>query len=730
MPQVPTLQNQVRPQSAPNVQQRPLQSSFAQDVGQGVSNLGSTVAKVQQQERAKADQAAFMEADRNTDALSNDLITRAQRSQLKDAIGSAPKLLAEFDQKSGEIEFGLKNERQKTAYRQAVSQHRLQLNRTLESHEGAETERYYAAERDAYKTQARVNAVTNYQDPGRIEREVDKVRSVLDNTPGLDSAMREAELGARRSDIYSGVIDRYLANDQIKQAESYYASIKDRLGDKAARVENSLIDAKARVTAAQKTALTTSRANRILTLYASDGPEVGSAALSQLAKQLPPDVMGEVYSKVQTSLGHARNAKQEEHADVLAKLQQNISGGVAGPEDMATVEALWKDNAFSPTERASLVGRIEASQVAHAGSMAAAAVIRDSLASGVPLDPSNSEQKKALAAAFGEDSRETQVGSPQWQGLAVAYAARTRVLPDQATAWVRSAIRSPDPKIAAPAAQFLGSVEATAGDASSGFDPSTKAFAGMVNSMMEAGTSGEKAIEIARSTVYEQKPALIKQRKAEYSEGKTAFAASSNNALNDFIDRDMDPGILSRPPAATAALQVDFNSQAQNYYLMTGDIALSRALAWKDVTRVYGPSEVNGVRQVMAAPPERFGVKPEDVRADIAAFLASSPQAEGATPDDIILVPDAITLRATASIMDGQPQQPTYKLLNGKTNDLVLDKQGVPMRYALPSNEDLTARLKEEKDKATEVATQQVKQARFDRDTRARRRELFPEGVR
>lgn len=825
MPVVPTLQNQVSPQAAPNFQQRPLQSTVGQDIGQGVATVGAAFQKIKTEEKLKADRAAFMEADRNTDTVANDLLKQAQSKQGKDAIGITPELMTNFDREAGKIETGLKNDRQKAVYRESINQRRSQLQRQFDSHEGAQREAYYAKSREDYKDQAHLNAVANYQDPKAIEGEIDKIRATIDQTPGLDEAQRATELNIRRSGIYQGVMERYLANDQIPQAENYYKSIKDQLGDKVARIENALIDAKARVASAQKTAAVTARANRVLNLYASDGPEVGSAALSQLAKVLPPDVMSDVYSKVQSSLNQQRNAKQEEHADVLAKLYQNIAAGTSGDEDMLAVDSLWKDNTFSPTERASLIGRIESSKVSHAGSIAAAQVIRDSLAQGIPIDPSNPEHRKALSAAFAEDSRETKVGSQPWQGLAVAYAARTRALPDQASAWVRSAIRSPDSKVAAPAAAFLGSVEAAAPDAASGFDSSTKAFAGMVNAMMEAGTPGDKAVETARQTVFEQKPAIIEQRKNEY---RTA-AKDSSNALNSFIDRDMDPALFRSQPAATAALQVDFSSQAQNYYLKTGDLALARELAWTDLKRVYGPTEVNGVKQVMAAPPERFGVKPEDVRADIAAFLSGKheppkaeglrtpgnidiharpvvknsdgtistvrsmsigtdqgealiptvsddgrimsneeaistyrqtgkhlgvfdtpdhatafaqalhnqqaseygpkAQADGARAEDIILVPDAITLRATASIMDGQPQQPTYKLVNGKTGDLVLDENGIPVRYALPSNDELTARLKDAQTAATATAVEQVKQARFDRDTRARRRELFPEGV-
>jgi hypothetical protein len=49
----------------------------------------------------------------------------------------------------------------------------------------------------------------------------------------------------RRSGVYTGVVTRYLANDQIGAAEKYYQSIKNKVnGDKAAYIENAITDAK------------------------------------------------------------------------------------------------------------------------------------------------------------------------------------------------------------------------------------------------------------------------------------------------------------------------------------------------------------------------------------------------------------------------------------------------------------------------------------------------------
>lgn len=245
MPVVPVLQNQVSPQAAPNFQQRPLQVTGTQDLGAGVANVGDVFQKIHKEEQLKADRAAFMDADRNTDTISNGLYAQAQSRVLKDAIGVTPDAIATFDKQTGEIAQGLQNNRQKAVYQQSVNEHRAQLQRQLDTHERQQTEAYYVKSREDYKAQAHINAVTNYQDPQAIEGQIDKLRAAVDQTPGLDATQKADETGVRASGIYAGVVGRYLSNDNIAGAESYYNTIRDKVnGDKASQIENAITDAK------------------------------------------------------------------------------------------------------------------------------------------------------------------------------------------------------------------------------------------------------------------------------------------------------------------------------------------------------------------------------------------------------------------------------------------------------------------------------------------------------
>jgi hypothetical protein len=564
--------------------------------------------------------------------------------------------------------------------------------------------------------------------------------------------------------------------------------------------------------------------------YANYGPEAGAAALAKVSKSgLPADIQRDIYSAVNTDTSRLRETVQQTHAADLASLYTKIATNTAGEDALTAIDLLWQKGAFTPTEYASLVSRTEESQIRGATERAAAAQIRGALETGMPVDATNSIVKKALNDQFAQDVVNVPVGSESWQAAAAAYATRTRALPESAVSWSRASMRSPDASVVAKAAQFLGGVDATAGDAMSAVDPQTKAMASMVNSMISAGTQPETAVQMARDRIIDANPAVVKARAQAYTDGgKNSLAAGSSNALASFIDRDFDTWLTSQP-AATQALDVDFRDLSERYFVRTGDISLARDLAWKDLTRVYGESRVNGTPQLIAFPPERFGVKPEDVRRDIQSFLTGrvepiapadliengnidlhsrpvvknadgsistvrsisigtdrgevliptvsddgrvisdedaiaqyrksgkhlgifkttaaatayastlhqqqaeeyvdggNPQLDGSTADDIMLVPDALTLRQVNGALDGQSSLPSYRLVT-KTGDLVVDQKGRPKRYTLPGGDELATRIKEKQAEAEGEAQRSIDAARASRAEHRQRQEQLRGG--
>jgi hypothetical protein len=137
--------------------------------------------------------------------------------------------------------------------------------------------------------------------------------------------------------------------------------------------------------------------------------------------------------------------------------------------------------------------------------------------------------------------------------------------------------------------------------------------------MMGAGASRESAFQAARATIYDAPPAVLELRTKQLP----AVEKVLPGVLSNLIDRDFDPGLFSAQPAATQRLQADFARQTRQYYLKTGNAQVAQDLAWSDIRRVYGRTEVNGSPELQILPPESFGVKPAQVRADISHFLES-----------------------------------------------------------------------------------------------------------
>lgn len=246
MPRIPTFdQNQISPQPLPTVRKEYLRDTRGESLGNALGNIGDVAHKIQLEERNKADRAAFMEADTQTGELSTRLLTDPQKGARtrvgKDAIGSTDEYLKQYDEESNKILANLKSDRQRTAYSESRMRRREQLSQDLNTHEFRERESYYDATRKSYEKSAFDDAVTNYKDAKRIESQVENITASVAQTPGLNAAQRAQIATAKTSTVYAGVIDRYLANEELKPAEAYYRSVKGKIdGEAATQIENSI----------------------------------------------------------------------------------------------------------------------------------------------------------------------------------------------------------------------------------------------------------------------------------------------------------------------------------------------------------------------------------------------------------------------------------------------------------------------------------------------------------
>jgi hypothetical protein len=452
-------------------------------------------------------------------------------------------------------------------------------------------------------------------------------------------------------------------------------------------------------------------AESVLSIYNVEGAQSGAQALAKVsASELPLLVIDDVRGAVDAGLSRLRQQRKGEHAQDLQRIESALARGTAGDAERQRVAALFHNNTLSPAEFASMTARIDGQQTDRAGDGAAAAELQAALAGGLPIDPKSSEQRKALTALFAAHTAGEAPGSPAWQAAAQLLAQRTRLLPEPATAWIRQAVRSPDATTAAAGASFYGATMAAAPDALDGLDSDTRAQAAALSGMLEAGATPERAHETVRG-MFDLRPGIAEQRKHDLPDVTKGNPAE----LQRFISQDFGAGLFHRDPTATVALRADFDRQTAAYFSRTGDTTLARQLAWSDLRRVYGPSTVNGTPQVLAFPPERFGVTPDEVHRDVAEFLAQHPQADGSTAEQVQLVPDSLTLRLAGDAMAGAAVRPSY-LLIGKSGDPLTYGNGVRMRYTVPDAEALNQRLRDAEDAARKRAALAIANAKADRE--------------
>lgn len=466
----------------------------------------------------------------------------------------------------------------------------------------------------------------------------------------------------------------------------------------------------------------------VMDAFKTRGPQAAAQALATVENSgLDPQIKDDVLAHVRSQLANVRDAARIQNATGLGTVESNIATRTAGLQTRHQVEDLYTTGALTPAERAGYLSQIDRNVLDRHTQMAAADALHEALDGGLPLDPSNADHRQALASAFEQDTTgltpgvpgpaqgvtrlaRIPVGAPAWQNIAMAYAERTRMLPEQALAWIREGVRSPEPRIAAAASQFYGSVNAAAPDALSQVDTSTKSMAATIGSMISAGAEPQRAVETARTNVLEASPELIKRREAQYM----PLAKQSDAALKTLIGRDYSGGFFHADPKADEGLASLFNDQASHYYEKTGDINLARELAWGDLKRIYGPTRINGDATIMAFPLERFGVKPEEAHGEIQKFLTDNPQPDGTQAPDVQVLADALTLRQVADALAGQPVRPSYKLV-GKSGDLVLSSHGIAQRYSVPSGEELGKRFRDVQAAAAHQAQLLINQAKSDR---------------
>ncbi|MFP5340934.1 MAG: hypothetical protein ACLGIW_21065, partial [Gammaproteobacteria bacterium] len=233
MARIPTL-------DGPQVQQRGLGAPTVGGQGpdnsglqRGLAQIGQAAQQFAEQERAKADTAALMEADQQLEQWQQktffDPETGVYAKKGSAALDITNQTIGQFEQQQAKIGESLKNERQRARYNELVMRRRQSLSGDLNRYEYRERENYYDdVERGQVET-AMQGAALNYNDPEKIGYYQSKMTAVLQSQAqrkGLPPEMQQATLLKANSGMASAVISRMVDDDPYK-AKSYFQTAQE-----------------------------------------------------------------------------------------------------------------------------------------------------------------------------------------------------------------------------------------------------------------------------------------------------------------------------------------------------------------------------------------------------------------------------------------------------------------------------------------------------------------------
>lgn len=549
------------------------------------------------------------------------------------------------------------------------------------------------------------------------QRTVFRTQSVLDNSSKLSSIVQSdpAQLASAGAQL-SGQIDalgldpaerlqlRARVGSELAVAAAEGSAQQDPL-DTFTRLSNPN-DASFKGLSPQQRAdvqtyaraqLVDSQATALSSVYANGGFEAGAAALAglQTNQGIPADVRSDILAKTNELVDHLRGERRQQFAPQLAQLEENIATGKAGDDDRATAWELYQHGALDPAQLAGTMAAIDRTQLKTSQDTVAIDAVANAYTTGTPLDPKDRGAQRAADEYFTTKlAAGLKPGSSGYANAAVQLADKTGIVPESALSWARANLTSGDPATAAQGADLIARLEQGSPRAL-GFalDERTKAMADSINQAVTAGTPAPIAVELARKQS-ELSPGQLTELKEKWLADKPQLA--QRNALTDLLksDPEFKPGLFSDLPAIPNQLQSEFDASTQRYFDYTGgNMQQARELAFRDLKRVWGVSDVNGQREILPYAPEVSfpGLTAADVRQDLSATVDAHAQAvrryDPATgnlvqtspaPDSIRLIPTDRTARTNGLEWAlGAPDQ-------FGAMDVLRGADGNPLIYRLP----------------------------------------------
>jgi len=444
------------------------------------------------------------------------------------------------------------------------------------------------------------------------------------------------------------------------------------------------------------------------------GPQAGSDFITAFQNSetiknpdLRAKIAGEMSAHLQDVINN-ENAQAKEadakikmaNAQALSALEINVSRGAQGyveinAADQAGVfafDAKARTRIYKAADKAAQARQDKARQVA----LGAAFVTGERAA-----DPKNKADRKAASDYFQANIAPNFATMNGTQAAAAVgdFVKSTGIIPEQIKSGLRAALSGGAPETVAWASDVIARIEESKPQALDAFAKQDIALAGLVNQFVRAGVDPLDAVARAREAVDPTKEAVRKARRdiVKADQLQTNYASwvgqsFQQTSLNDFVPWGPSNDVAMSGTSQEVQVTAEFGTLFEDWYARTGDKAIAKKNALRELHRTWGASSVNGSLQVMKYAPEAYygvestGLAGQATNADtwIRDQLIGAVQAAGLwntqtdLKDRVHAVADAQTAREASN------GKPTYSVVVMDANGVyqpLMGGEGKPQRW-------------------------------------------------
>lgn len=365
---------------------------------------------------------------------------------------------------------------------------------------------------------------------------------------------------------------------------------------------------------------------------------------------------------------------RERNAYAVSDLEIAVNRGEAGVRE---IEAAYQAGTLTPAKRTELTKVADKVTNASVTEDAQIGRVVSSMAAGLPLDPGNTDDRRAVdlhfsrvfAPALAQTAPERQVEA------VLGYVNSAGVVPTALKNQWTATLRGNDAATKAGTADAIARLNEMNPRLLENFDATDRRVAMSIASNLRLGIPAPQAVKRAEEAVHNADDPARKVRAARLSEEK--LLKNSETVVADAL---AEPALFSLDfgdATVGDAIVGEYRTLYRDHYLATGDADASKDLALSDVKRTWAVSRVGGERRLMKYAPERYGV-PTMSDADNAAWMQGQLNADlqglGLPSEGIRLEVDPVTARQSP---------PSYIVLHEREDGVIdtLIKNGSPLRW-------------------------------------------------